>query len=202
MGLVYWNNKPLWVNGKPAFSLACCCNVCARACIVVRLAFNSVGTFGETEPWEPDLGSGPPAPSSPFLESCLKWHAHSYDLISSSPPRSGYHTHVYLLEVKYNKFATASGVPALFPIQRYEYELEQWVTSVMASNGGDNNWYTGDTAEIIGGGTCLTTFPSEEWARPPLDMGGVVGGDSNWTGSTIYGPITETCYPECTVGYE
>lgn len=200
MSLVYWQGKPLFVGGKIAFSLACCCNACARTCIVVRLSINSPSTSGGTEPWEPDIGTGPPQPSMTSMDASLVWHAHSWDTISTNPPRSGYHTHVWLLEVKYNQFMGPTGVPPLDPIQRYLSELDDWVNGVVAASGG-STWGSFNNEQVLNG-PCLSTFPAEELARPPLDLGGVtydpITETENWDYEIVFGPVTQTAFPECT----
>lgn len=201
MPLIYHNNKPLFVNNKIAFDKACCCNNCSRACIVVRLGWSAISVTG-SQPWEPvGAGTSPPGPTLSSMESTMKWHAHSYDTISTNAPRTGYHTHVWLMEVKFNAFEQATGVPALLPLDRYVAELEAWKNSLLQSITGDEYvWQLTPTTEIIGGNECLTTFYAEEWARPPLEMSGVanLSGIPYWEGADLFGPDFDTSYPDCT----
>ena len=86
------NGKPLFRNGKPVMTAACCCvAACSKACVWV--AVGRSGTGVDSEP-----GVSPPT-SGPFTigEARIVYHGHALDTFGPIPGFF-YHRHLWIME--------------------------------------------------------------------------------------------------------
>lgn len=117
MGLYYWNGKPLFVDGKVAFSRACCCNLpCSRVVYVFGIGV-SAPYF--TEPGDPPLRTGVGG------NSYLMYYAESKDTYSAGPAGQNYWNKVWAIEFCWNAFDVLDG-DQLSPEVSYTNELLNW----------------------------------------------------------------------------
>lgn len=187
MSLIYHKGKPLFVDGKVAFSEACCCNLaCNRRVIVIGLGRESIDLV---EPTMPPLRTGSGG------NSYLMYQADSIDTVST-PPGSAYKNKVWTIEFCYNKFDKLPG-DEKSPEQSYEDELKNWACDADLAWRGDSVCYY--DYEYVDDPYAQATYDDIE-DSPLLNMDGIVGA-GNWQLNRNYGPILKSNCPQCSCDF-
>tara|TARA_Y100000361_G_scaffold36089_1_gene30553 strand:- start:13566 stop:14162 length:597 start_codon:yes stop_codon:yes gene_type:complete len=187
MGLFYHNGKPLFVDGKLAFSKACCCNLACNRRVI--LLYIGAGSDQIVEPTNPPLRTGRGG------RSYLMYQADSIDTVST-PPGSGYKNKVWTVEFCYDE---ADKLPddEKHPSESYEDELKEWACQAALDWTGDDTCYY--TYEDLDNPYAQATYDAIE-ASNMINMDSLVG-PGNWEMQRNHGPILKSNCPECSCDF-
>ncbi len=183
MSLYYHNGKPLYVDGKIAFSRACCCDLtCNRRVILLYIGASSEQLV---EPTNPPLRTGRGG------RSYLMYQADSIDTVST-PPGSAYKNKVWTVEFCYDA-GDVLPEDEKSPEESYEDELRAWACQADLDWRGDSTCYY--TYEYVDDPYAQASYDAIE-ASNMLNMDSLVG-PGNWQLNRNFGPVLTSNCPEC-----
>jgi len=185
VGIHFYKDKLLYVDGKLAFSPACCCNVpCNRRVYVLSV---SAGSPFYVDPPQPPLRTGNGG------RSYIMFDGYAYDTYSS-PAGSAYRTRTWTIEFCFDQYDILPS-DNLDPTESYFNELDYWLCETYKNWSGDTTCATSQLDILNDPYDSDTYFGTGGVVDSYMDMSGIVG--PYWDYDVNIGPILTSNCPNC-----